>query len=227
MRFLGLVLLLAGCGAEPARAPLTVFAAASLRELVTELAAGWTAATGRPHRLQFEASSTLARQVLEGMPADVFLSAAPEWLDRVRLLERFDWLSNRLVLVVPKDAKDPDLKALGSLALTHEQAPAGKYAREALAHLGVPLPGRTISGQTVRDVLSKVSQGGAEAGVVYATDVPLDPGVRAAFTFPRESHSRILYSAGLLRAEGKAFFDTLRALGALDAARRLGFEALP
>jgi len=218
-------LALGGCGG-PATDPVTVYAATSLKEAVTEAAEAWTKRTGRPHRLQFEATSTLARQIQEGAPADVFVTAAPEWLDRVRTLERFDWLTNRLVVVVRKDDAAFDLKVLDSLALAHEQAPVGKYAREALAHQGIRIPERTITGQNVRDVLSKVSQGGAKAGIVYATDVAIDPGVRVAHAFPPESHSRIVYSAGLLRAEGKSFFDALREPAALEAARRLGFEAL-
>jgi molybdate transport system substrate-binding protein len=72
-------------------------------------------------------------------------------------------------------------------------------------------------------VLSKVSRGGAKAGIVYATDAPLDPDVRIAFTFPPESHPKILYSVGLLEAKGKSFFDALREPWALDVARKYGF----
>jgi molybdate transport system substrate-binding protein len=221
-----LLAVLAGCGSKPHDPPLSVYAASSLKEAVTEIAGRWSRLTGCPHRLQFEATSTLARQIQEGAPADVFVAAAPEWLDRVTTLERFDWLSNRLVVVVPKEAKDIDLKTLDSLALANEQVPAGKYAREGLAHLGIAIPERTIYGQNVRDVLSKVSQGGAKAGIVYATDVPLDPNVRIAFTFPPESHSRIVYSVGLLKESGRSFFGALREPWALEVTRKYGFAEL-
>lgn len=206
--------------------PVTIFAAASLKELVTELATEWSRKTGRPTRLEFEASSTLARQIKEGAPAGVFLTAAPEWLDPVKPLERYDWLSNRLVCVVPKEVKDFDLKSIDSLALANEQVPAGKYARLALAAQGVKIPERTIYGSNVRDVLSKVSQGGAKAGIVYATDASVDPGVRIAYTFPPESHPKILYSVGLLAADSKAFIDALREPAALEAAKKRGFVEL-
>jgi molybdate transport system substrate-binding protein len=219
------------CDSQPARSstsarPVVIFAASSLKEVISEIAATWSGRSGRPHQLQFEATSTLARQILEGAPADVFITAAPEWLDKVSTTNRFDWLSNRLVLVVPAHAPDVNLKSLTSLALANEQVPVGKYAREALAHQGINVPDRTIYGQNVRDVLSKVSQGGAQAGVVYATDVAVDPNVRAVFTFPPESHSKILYSVGLITPDGLLFFEALRESWALELATKRGFVGL-
>jgi molybdate transport system substrate-binding protein len=210
----------------PKAPPLTVFAAASLKELVSDISTQWTKETSQEVRLEFEASSTLGRQISEGALADVFISAAPEWVDQVKPKERLDWLSNRLVLVVPNGARDADPKALESLALADEQVPAGKYARAALSALGARLPGRTIYGSNVRDVLSKVSQGGAQAGIVYATDAPIDPGVRVCYTFPPESHPRILYVAGLLSPAGKGYFQALQAPWAKEIARRHGFVDL-
>lgn len=236
MRYISsLILLLAACdpgSAAPSpptpapSAPVVVFAASSLKEAVNEIAGEWTRRTGRPVRSQFEASSTLARQIQEGAPADVFLTAAPEWLDPVKPREKFDWLSNRLVCVVRKEAGEFDLKAMKSLALANEQVPAGKYGRAALAHEGVKLPERILYGSNVRDVLSKVSQGGAEAGIVYATDAAIDPGVRIAYTFAGDSHPPILYSAGLMTAAGKAFFDAMREPWAKEIALRRGFVDL-
>jgi molybdate transport system substrate-binding protein len=204
---------------------VTVFAASSMRELLTGIGADFEARTGHEVRLQFEASSTLARQIQEGAPADVLVTAAPEWLDEIRTLARYDWLSNTLVVVVPGDA-DPenlDLKKVSSLAMASEQVPAGKYGRAALASLKIAPPGRTIHGASVRDVLGKVSQGGAEAGIVYATDAAIDPGVKIAFTFPADSHPKILYSVGVLSERGRAFADALREPAALKAAARQGF----
>jgi molybdate transport system substrate-binding protein len=224
-----MLLLTGACDKGPApapRAPVVIFAASSLKEVVTEIAAEWSKKSGVETRTQFEASSTLARQIQEGAPADVFVTAAPEWLDKLKLQDRYDWLSNRLVCVVPKDAKDVDLKALKSLSLANEQVPAGKYARAALAHLGVSIPERTIYGANVRDVLSKVSQGGAEAGIVYATDAAVDPAVRISYTFPTESHPKILYSSGLLSPAGKALYDALREPWAREIALRRGFTGI-
>jgi molybdate transport system substrate-binding protein len=228
-----IILLLAVCGCDQGNGPapkpggVTIFAASSLTETVTEIANAWSQRSGQPNRLQFEASSTLARQIEEGAPADVFITAAPEWLDQLKVLERFDWLSNRLVLVAGKDAGAVDLKSVESLALANEQVPVGKYARAALQHLGVPLPARTIYGSNTRDVLSKVSRGGCQAGIVYATDAAIDPQVKVVYTFPPESHPRILYSVGRLTAGGEAFYKALREPASLDVARKHGFEILP
>lgn len=219
-----LALTLGACGSKAAPdEPVTVFAASSLREVVTEVAAAWSKSTGRAHRLQYEATSTLARQIQEGAPADLFLTAAPEWLDAVKPRARYEWLSNRLVVVVPKDAGAFDLKSLKSLALANEQVPAGKYAREALKHQGIALPQRTVYGQNVRDVLSKVALGAAEAGIVYATDAAIDPAVRVAHAFPPESHGKIVCSVGLLNERGRALFEAFRSDDAVRTAVRHGF----
>ena len=220
------LLFLVGCGrATPPEVPgpVVVYAAASLREAVTEIAKEWTKRTGQGVKLQFEATSTLARQIKEGAPAAVFITAAPKWLVEVKPAERKDWLSNRLVLVVPKGVSDIDLKSAKSLALANEDVPAGQYAKAALHHLGIQPPRRTIYGNNVRDVLSKVSQGGAEAGIVYATDAALDPEVRIAATVPPESHPKILYSAGLLKPVGKGFYDALTEAWAKSIALKHGF----
>ena len=237
-----LALVLAGCdpGMPSAGAPVDsapgsapaaqtvravrVFAASSLREVCGDVAAAWLEHGGRACRVQFEASSTLARQIQEGAEADVFVSAAPEWLDPLSPSARFDWLSNRLVCAVRKEVADFRLAGVDSLALASEQVPAGKYAKAALAHLGIALPARVVYGANVRDVLSKVSQGGAAAGIVYATDVPIDPDLEIAFEFPADSHPPIVYSVGVLTEDGKAFADALRTDWARAAARRRGFR---
>ena len=104
--FLILLLVLVDCDQGSARSdsakgsrPIMVFAAASLTEALTEILVEWPKRSGQSYKIQFEATSILAHQINEGAPADVFLTAAPEWLDKVKSLERYDWLSNRLVLV--------------------------------------------------------------------------------------------------------------------------------
>ena len=211
--------------APPPAAPVTVYTASSLKEALTEITTTWTGKTGIPVRLQFEATSTLARQIQEGAPADLFLTAAPEWLDRVKTLDRCDWLGNRLVAVRRKGTA-VDLKKASSLALANEQVPAGKYAKAALAKLGIPIPDRTVYGENVRDVLSKVSHGAAEAGIVYATDVPVDPEVEVCFEFPEDSHPLVRYSAGLLKEAGRGLWEALQEPWALEIARRRGFLLL-
>lgn len=224
-------LLAAGQGAAPRggdRAPpVTVCAASSLRDLVEEVAAAWTGRTGTPVRLRVEATSILARQIREGAPADLFLAAAPEWLDGAAPLARRDWLGNRLV-AVRREGSGPDaLRDAGSLALANEQVPAGAYARAALQGAGIPLPGRVILCTNVRDVLSKVMHGAADAGVVYATDAAIEPAVEVLFRFPEGSHPTIVYAAGLLSERGRALFDALGEPWVREIAARRGFLVLP
>jgi molybdate transport system substrate-binding protein len=221
-----LALLTSSCGPEPEAERITVFAAASLRETLTEIAQEWAKRGGSLPQLQFEATSTLARQIEEGAPADLFIPADEAWMDPAKPLERRDWLGNRLVCVVPKEAEDFDLKRVKRLALADEQVPAGKYAKAALAHFGIKPAESTIYGNNVRDVLSKVSQGGADAAIVYATDAAIDRAVRIAFAFPPDSHPKIIYPAGLLTERGRAFFNALREPWAFDIARRRGFRTL-
>jgi molybdate transport system substrate-binding protein len=226
MRFCSVPLLAwtAACGSER---PVTLFAASSLKEVVTEVAQDWSRRAGRGIRLRFEATSTLARQIREGAPADLFVSAAPEWMDHAAPSDRFDWLGNRLVLAVRRDFEGPsDPPRMTSLALANEQVPAGRYARAALTKLGIPLPARTIYGANVRDVLSKVSTGAVDGAVVYATDVSVDPDLRIAFEFPADSHPRIVYSVGLLSAEGRELFEALREPSSIEIAKMKGFVPL-
>jgi molybdate transport system substrate-binding protein len=224
-----LALILAfGCGrGDPEARPVVVFAASSLRELVTDVTAEWTGRTGVRMQLRIEATSTLARQIRDGAAADLFLAADPEWLKSIPTLARFDWLSNRLVCVVPRDSAPVDLAKIGSLALANEEVPAGKYAKAALIHLGRWPPRRVLYGSNVRDVLAKVSQGGAEAAIVYATDAPVDPGVKVAFAIPEESHPPIRYAVGLITEHGRALFDALKKPWTREIAARLGFGTPP
>src|ERR1700736_2320106 len=155
----GLILWLAGFGSTSAAAdagkpPITVFAAASLTNVLQELGDGFTKETSIPVRFSFAASSTLARQIENGAPADVFFSADLEWMDYLQtrnLIQpgtRHDVLANRLVLVAPVDSKIklkieprfPLAAALGKGRLATgdpDSVPAGRYAREALAALEV------------------------------------------------------------------------------------------
>lgn len=230
---LALVPLVAGCGDRaPAPAPVvTVTAASSLREAVEEIAAEWKRRGGGDATLRFEATSTLARQIAEGAPADVFLAADPAWLDRVMTLERRDWLSNRLVCVVPSGDGSPagafDLAKCRSLALAPEEVPVGRYARAAMRGIGVEPPARVIYGANVRDVLLKVAEQGAEAGIVYATDAAVEPRVRVATTFPGSSHPGIVYAAGVLTEAGRPFAAALREPWAWEIAERRGFRPIP
>ncbi|MES2033808.1 MAG: molybdate ABC transporter substrate-binding protein [Pseudomonadota bacterium] len=209
---LGAGALLATGRAASAQAPLTVFAAASLQESLKAAGQAWTKAGGAPVRFSFGASSAMARQLEQGAPADLFLSADLEWMDwsaQRRLIvpaSRRNLLSNTLVLIAPAGSKTvlkigkgmPLAKALGGgrLAVGDTTAvPAGKYAKAALTALGVwdQLQGRLLPAENVRAALAYVSRGEAPLGIVYATDAKADPKVRVVGTFPASSHAPIVY----------------------------------
>lgn len=215
-------ILCAACAGAPDA--VTVCAAASLREIATEIGDGWARANGSRVAYRFESSDTLARQIREGAPCDLFLSADPKWVPELKAIESFPWVGNRLVCVRPKGSSLTDLAQAKRLSLGSEGTPIGRYAAAAMKSMGIAPPDRTIFGSNVRDVLSKVAEGAAEAGIVYATDVPVDPRVEVAFELPAEAQPRIVYPVALLTERGRGLFEAFRAPAALAAAERLGFS---
>lgn len=225
MRLACLVLFcsLLGC-ADRAPESITVCAAASLREITTEIGDGWGRSKGVKVEYRFESSDTLARQIREGAPADLFLSADPKWIAELTPLDSFPWIGNRLVCVRPKGSTLDDLAKAKSLALGSEGTPIGRYSLAALKTLGIVPAAGTIYGSNVRDVLSKVAEGAAEAGIVYATDVAVDPRVETAFDLPAAAQPKIVYPVALLNERGRELYDAFRAPAALQAAERRGFS---
>ncbi len=234
--------------ASPGGAPLTVFAAASLTNVMEELATAWAAdGHGKP-RLSFAASSVLARQVEAGARADVFVSADQEWMDYlaarglVRNDTRRDLLGNRLVLIAPAASttelriapRFPLVAALGKGYLATgdpDYVPAGKYARSALMTLGVwnEVADRVVRAENVRVALAYVARGEAPLGIVYATDAKAEPRVRVVDTFPADSHLPITYPAAALTgsdADAGAFVVWLAGREAAEIFRRAGFIPL-
>jgi molybdate transport system substrate-binding protein len=213
--------------AQPALAqePVTVFAAASLTDAMRALGQEWQARGNPAPRFSFAASSALARQIEQGAPADLFMSADEPWMDYVQQRNlvvnatRVSPLGNALVLVAPANAARPvplargtDLAALlgpnGRIA-TGDPAhvPVGRYAQAALEWLGQwgALSPRLARADNVRAALLLVERGEAPFGIVYATDAAASPGVRVVGTFPAESHPPVTYPFALLRrAEGNA-----------------------
>lgn len=196
-----------------------VLAAASLQESLTEAANAWAAKGHAKPVLSFAASSALARQVMAGAPADLFLSADEEWMDAVakagllRAGTRTTLLGNRLVLIAPASSKvrlTPArgfalARALGSgrLALADPDAvPAGKYAKAALTHLGVwtSVAAKVAPAENVRAAMALVERGAAPLGIVYATDARASKAVRVVGVFPASSHPPIRYPVALLKA---------------------------
>lgn len=231
-------------------APITVFAAASLKESLDEAAAAYTQARGQSVRVSYAASSALARQIEQGAPADVFLSADLDWMDYLQQRKLIDagsrrnLLGNRLVLIAAKTsaARPVSLKPgvdlrplLGegriALALTNS-VPAGKYARAAFTSLGVwtALQPRVAEAENVRAALMLVARGEAPLGVVYASDARAEPKVRVLATFPADSHPPIVYPlarvAGSRHPRAAAFAQWLKSPAAAAIFRRHGFATL-
>ena len=218
---------------------VSVFAAASLQTALDEAGARYEAETGTAVRVTYAGSATLARQISEGAPADLFVSANVQWMDwlgeAMPLAGRTDLLGNRLVLIAPAPAEPLELAALpealgdGRLATGQVEAvPAGIYAREALTSLGLweALSGRLAQTDNVRIALALVARGEAPFGIVYASDAVAEPAVAVVAEFPEGSHAPITYPAALTREspEAAAFLDWLQGAeaGAIFAAQ--GFE---
>jgi len=188
---------------------LLVFAAASLKNALDEANAGF----GAPCVVSYGASSTLARQIEAGAPAQVFISADEEWMDYLAkkgLLAagtRRALLGNRLVWIVPagREAPGEPWRALGPrdrLAIGDPQhVPAGKYARAALERMGLwqSLAGRVAGAENVRAALALVARGESPLGIVYQTDARDEPRVAIAARIDPRLHPPIVYPAAALR----------------------------
>jgi molybdate transport system substrate-binding protein len=203
---------------ENEQQPLRVFAAASLTEVLQQLATDYAATGATEPRLSFAASSQLARQIEAGAPADMFVSADQEWMDYVvarNLIQagtRRDIAGNTLVLIAPVDS---------TIALRLAHQCAGRYAHGALMSLGAwpAVADRLARAENVRIALSYVARAEAPLGIVYATDARTEPRVRIVDSFPEDSHLPIRYAAALLRSAtpgAAAFLEFLEG----DVARR-------
>ncbi|HUU28143.1 MAG TPA: molybdate ABC transporter substrate-binding protein [archaeon] len=199
---------------------LTVYAAASLSDVLQEISPVFERESGLEAAFDFASSGSLAKKIAAGAPADIFLSADIKWID---FLEEGGYLEaaskrliarNRLVCVVPAGAiyriSEPgDLRSLRLIGIGDpDHVPAGRYAKEALESCGLwdTLRGenRLVFAWNVRAVLSYVEEANAEAGIVYLTDAVLSDKVEIAFSFPRRSHAPIGYYAAAVSNSGKS-----------------------
>ena len=191
----------------------TIFAAASLKTALDEIAGQMEKETGRKPTISYGPSSGLAKQIENGAPADVFIPADLDWMDYLagrKLIKpdtRGNLLGNRIVLVAPKDSKAavtigsnfPLAQALGAdgkLSMANTDAvPAGKYGKAALEALGVwpSVSTRVAQAADVRAALTMVSRGEAPLGIVYQTDAAADPNVKIVGMFPENTHPAIIY----------------------------------
>jgi len=227
---------------------VTVFAAASLQDALNK--AGWiyVAQNAHPVRFSYGASSALARQVEQGAPADVFISADTDWMDYLagkHLIvdaTRRNLLTNKLALIAPAKSKvsvalgskEAWTKALGGgrLAIAGPEVPAGRYGRAALSKLAVwdAVKDHLAQAENVRAALAFVARGEAPLGIVYDTDAKVEPGVRIVSLFPDSSHSPILYpgavTASSTNPHAIEFLDSLTTPLEADLFRKFGFKVL-
>ena len=231
-------------GPPLAAAEIHVFAAASLTDALREIAAVYEKTGGDKLVLNLGASSTLARQIQEGAPADLFLSADEakmDALERRKLLlpgTRRSVLSNTLVVVVPFDSElkisgPADLAApsIRALALAEPRTvPAGIYAREYLTRKGLwsGVADRVVPTENVRAALAAVESGNVDAGIVYRTDAGISKQVRIAYEVPKAEAPDISYPfavlAGSERKEAaRRLLEYLASPPALAVFRRYGF----
>jgi molybdate transport system substrate-binding protein len=230
-----------GVGSARQPEPVAVFAAASTREALEQVARDFQGQTGIAVEVSPGPSSGLARQIEQGASADLFLSAdqaSADYLTAKQLVsDRRDLLTNRLVVVVPADSEvrvqqlrdlvDPHIRRL---ALAEPKVPAGEYARQALRKAGVwdTVDARVVGGIDVRATLQFVARGEAEAGLVYRTDALGESRVRVAVDIDPRLHDPIRYPLVLLRREpvkegARRFYDYLGSQKAAQVFERAGF----
>lgn len=199
--------------------PITIFAAASTTNAITEINALFEARGLGRTTVAFAASSTLAKQIDRGAPADIFLSANHQWMDyltergTIEAHNRFDLLGNHLVLIAPADA---DLKGIsivqgfplatllgeGRMAMGDPaHVPAGMYGKQALVSLGVwdTVVQKLAPAKDVRTALVLVARREAPMGLVYATDAAISTRVRILAMFPQTSHPAITYPVAIVK----------------------------
>jgi molybdate transport system substrate-binding protein len=228
---------------------LTVFAAASMKNALDDIDAAYTAKTGVKIVASYAASSALAKQIEQGAPADVFVSADTDWMDyaigkkNINEPTRVNLLGNSIVLIAPKDSKIDnvsigpgfDLAKLagdGKIATGDVKAvPVGKYAKAALEKLGAwqAAEPKFAMAESVRAALTLVARGEAALGIVYATDAKIEPGVKVVGTFPADSHPPIIYpvaATATAKTETADYLAFLRSSAAKTIFEKYGFKFL-
>jgi molybdate transport system substrate-binding protein len=227
-------------GGDPVE--LTVSAAASVQDALKELQGAYgEVAPSVTITYNFGSSGSLAQQIAQGAPSDVFLSASPKWMDDLegkgQLLEgsRQDLLRNAMVLIVPQDkatvADFPELERVEKVAIGEpESVPAGTYAKEVLITLNLfdALQPKLVFGKDVRQVLAYVATGNVDAGLVYATDAIGSDQVQVVATAPADSHDPIIYPVAVVgdsenTEAAQGFVDFLSSDRAIAIFRDYGF----
>jgi molybdate transport system substrate-binding protein len=243
------VLLPFSAPAQAQEKSITVFAAASMKNALDDVDAAFTKQTGTKVVASYDASSVLMKQIEQGAPADVFVSADLKWMDygsQKKLIDestRVNLLGNKLVLIAAKDSKlDPvtigpgfDLAKLagdGRITTGDVQAvPVGIYAKAALEKLGLwaSVEPKMAMAANVRAALLLVARGEAPLGIVYATDAKVEPGVKVIGVFPDDSHEPIVYPVAATKTakpEATPYLAFLRSSTAKSIFESYGFAFL-
>jgi molybdate transport system substrate-binding protein len=235
--------------ASSAQEKIVVFAAASLKNALDAVNAACEADVGEQATISYAASSALAKQIEQGAPADIFISADLDWMKYLsdkkltKQQTELKLLGNRIVLIAPNDstaeadiAPNFDLAGLvgdGRLAMGNIKAvPAGKYGKAALERLGVwaSVEAKVAQAENVRAALKLVSIGEAPLGIVYRTDANAEPGVKVIGTFPEDTHPPIVYPVAQMLSsrddDTPAFLKCLQSAKAKELFEAQGFTAL-
>jgi molybdate transport system substrate-binding protein len=223
-----------------------VFAAASTTNAMTDIARLFEKQNSGAVIFSFASSSTLAKQIENGAPADIYLSANQEWMDylagkgMIVAGSRVDLLSNRIVLIAPVassvekvwiDAGLDLIRLLGDGRLAMgdpDHVPVGIYGKQAFEKLGLwnSLKGRIAAAGDVRAALVMVERNETPLGLVYATDAAISKKVKVIGTFPEDSHPPVVYPAAMIRETdlSRMFFALLKSKEAVDIFQKYGFS---
>lgn len=251
-----LALLAAGALAQPASAQdkpaasLTVFAAASMRNALDDANAAYTKSTGVKVVASYAASSALAKQIEQGAPADIFVSANIKWMDYLigkKLIDaatKINLLGNALVLIAPTSSKLDhvvigkgfDIAKLagdGRIAVADVKAvPAGLYAKAALENLGAwkAAEPKLAMAENVRATLAYVARSETPLGIVYGTDAKIEPKVKIVGVFPEDSHPPVTYPVAATAASKNknvaSYLGFLKSSAAKTIFEKYGFSYL-
>ncbi|TYC54177.1 molybdate ABC transporter substrate-binding protein [Rhodobacterales bacterium] len=227
-----------------AETPLTVFAAASLRDAMEKIGAAFQEKTGTPVVFSFAGTGTIARQIEAGAPADIFVSADIAWMDYVDTrgailaASKRNIAGNTLVMVGPHGSAPLDLSEAALAARLNgarlaiadpETVPAGRYGKSALGYLGLwhSVEASLAQMDNVRIALASVARGDTPLGLVYATDATIEPDVSVVATLPGESYAPIVYPAAITSVsehpQAQAFMEYLEEPEAKEILQSFGF----
>ena len=228
---------------------LMVFAAASMKNALDDIDAAYTAKTGAKVTASYAASSALAKQIEQGAPADVFISADTDWMDyaigkkSINEPTRVNLLGNSIVLIAPKDSRIDNVNIAAGFDLAKlagdgriatgdvKAVPVGKYAKAALEKLGSwhAAEPKFAMAESVRAALTLVARGEAVLGIVYSTDAKVEPAVKIVGTFPAASHPPIIYpvaATATAKPEASDYLAFLRTTAAKTILEKYGFKFL-